>query len=164
MVAPIFLTHNGKAHSISEWARIVGMYEATLRWRLDSGWDVARALETPVGSVVPKPPVPRHEPPRPTCDVDPEAWLLQVLADKRKNTSIVYLAACLYEAVKAGVWPLTLSDLARRTGSHRRTLQRMLPKLEYCGHVRTVTVHATRVDIILVDKSAPAEPALMAAQ
>lgn len=42
------LTHNGKIHTLAEWAIITGLNEETLRSRLSRGWSVEKALTTPV--------------------------------------------------------------------------------------------------------------------
>jgi hypothetical protein len=39
------VTHNGKTQTISAWAKERGMAYSCLLYRLDNGWDVARALE-----------------------------------------------------------------------------------------------------------------------
>lgn len=159
-----WITHEGKTHSMTEWARIRGMSECTLKYRLNSGWDVARALDVPVGSIKPKPPTPLKLPPLTPCTIDPDKWLRQVWDDPRRNSTLWMIAGAIYWSVKDGLWPMSVSDLARAVGVDRRSLQRMLPKLEHCGHVEVRYVHPNRVDIILIDKSAPAEPALMAAE
>lgn len=40
------IEYNGEKHSISEWARIVGISQATLSHRILNGWDVEKALFT----------------------------------------------------------------------------------------------------------------------
>ena len=42
------LEHNGKAQSIADWARDLGCNSSVLHQRLFRGWDIARALGTPV--------------------------------------------------------------------------------------------------------------------
>lgn len=44
----IVLTYNGETHTQAEWARIVGIKYSTLQRRILDGWDVERALMTPV--------------------------------------------------------------------------------------------------------------------
>ena len=39
------LAVEGKAHTISEWARISGIGKTTIRGRLKRGWSAARAVE-----------------------------------------------------------------------------------------------------------------------
>ena len=41
------LTHRGVTATIGEWARRLGISDAVIRGRLDRGWSVERALETP---------------------------------------------------------------------------------------------------------------------
>lgn len=40
----------GQTHSVTEWARIAGMRKQTLHSRLAGGWDIEKALRTPVQS------------------------------------------------------------------------------------------------------------------
>ena len=42
------LSYKGKIQTISQWAREIGMKEETLRTRLNLGWDVEKALTTPI--------------------------------------------------------------------------------------------------------------------
>ena len=42
------LKFNGEQHSISDWAKKLGMSHATIRLLLQQGWSVADALSTPV--------------------------------------------------------------------------------------------------------------------
>jgi hypothetical protein len=42
------LTHRGVTMTVAEWARAVGLGYPTLQHRLQLGWSVARALESPV--------------------------------------------------------------------------------------------------------------------
>ena len=42
------VTYNGKTHTITEWAQIVGIKQPTLRKRLRNGWSIERALTTPL--------------------------------------------------------------------------------------------------------------------
>ena len=41
------LTHNGITQSIGKWAKNRGISPSTLRYRLETGWTVRDALETP---------------------------------------------------------------------------------------------------------------------
>jgi hypothetical protein len=41
------LTFKGKTQTVSEWAREVGLRKNALLYRLESGWDLERALTTP---------------------------------------------------------------------------------------------------------------------
>ena len=43
---------NGETHTISEWSRMLGIKEATLRKRLKSGWSVEEAFNTSVRGVI----------------------------------------------------------------------------------------------------------------
>lgn len=38
------LTHKGETHKLSEWARLLGINQSTLLYRLRRGWSVERAL------------------------------------------------------------------------------------------------------------------------
>ena len=49
------LIHNGIDMCMSEWATVVGISPAALNWRINNGWDVARALTTKRGKTGPKP-------------------------------------------------------------------------------------------------------------
>jgi hypothetical protein len=42
------LTFRGEERSLNQWAEITGIQKATLRYRLNQGWTVARALTEPV--------------------------------------------------------------------------------------------------------------------
>lgn len=42
------LTYDGKTQSISQWARELNIGDGTLRTRLNLGWDVEKALTTPI--------------------------------------------------------------------------------------------------------------------
>ncbi|NVO55098.1 hypothetical protein HW561_04745 [Rhodobacteraceae bacterium B1Z28] len=42
------LTFRGEERSLNEWATITGIQKATLRYRLNQGWSVARTLNEPV--------------------------------------------------------------------------------------------------------------------
>jgi hypothetical protein len=42
------ITHNGISHTLSEWADISNMKPGTLAHRIDSGWGMEEALNTPV--------------------------------------------------------------------------------------------------------------------
>lgn len=44
----VVLEHDGKRLCVSEWARQLGIVEATLRRRLRMGWSIERALTAPV--------------------------------------------------------------------------------------------------------------------
>jgi Fic family protein len=44
-----FITFNNQTHTASQWAKITGIKEATIRYRIiHSNWNVERALTTPV--------------------------------------------------------------------------------------------------------------------
>ena len=43
-----FLKHNGEEHSITGWARKIGVHKVTLQQRLDRGWTIEQALTAPV--------------------------------------------------------------------------------------------------------------------
>ena len=43
----VFLTHNGDTKCLSEWARIYGLVDGTLRDRIKWGWDVSTAITQP---------------------------------------------------------------------------------------------------------------------
>ena len=43
----VYLEYEGEKHTISEWARIVGIKEKTLHCRIERGWSVERAIKTP---------------------------------------------------------------------------------------------------------------------
>lgn len=40
------ITHNGETHTLSQWAKLLGLSEQTLRRRLNSGWSVEKAFTT----------------------------------------------------------------------------------------------------------------------
>lgn len=40
----VFLTYNGETHTIAQWCKIVGSYEARLSWRYKQGWPVEEIL------------------------------------------------------------------------------------------------------------------------
>jgi hypothetical protein len=42
------LTYNGKTQCMADWAREMGIRRDTLRYRLQRGWSVEKALTTPV--------------------------------------------------------------------------------------------------------------------
>lgn len=42
------ITHNNVSHTLSEWAEIANMQPGTLAYRLKSGWDMEKALKTPI--------------------------------------------------------------------------------------------------------------------
>lgn len=44
----VHLTHNGKTMTVAEWAREIGVKDATLRSRLKAGWSIERVLTTPI--------------------------------------------------------------------------------------------------------------------
>lgn len=44
----IIITYRGETHTQAEWARIMGIKYSTLQQRLLDGWDVEKALTTPV--------------------------------------------------------------------------------------------------------------------
>jgi hypothetical protein len=45
----VMLDHNGETRCLSEWAEIKGILAPTLRARINSGWSIYDAIETPVG-------------------------------------------------------------------------------------------------------------------
>lgn len=45
---PRLLTHNGKTLPMSTWAKLRGMSVQCLTSRINAGWDVAAAIDTPV--------------------------------------------------------------------------------------------------------------------
>lgn len=45
-----YITYNGEKHTITEWARIYGLSENALVHRVQRGWDIERALHTPIAS------------------------------------------------------------------------------------------------------------------
>lgn len=42
-----YLTYNGETHTITEWGRITGIPQMTIRRRVNLGWDAEQALTTP---------------------------------------------------------------------------------------------------------------------
>ena len=40
---------NGVRRTLTEWARVYGLKESVVNWRVNNGWDVVQALTTPVG-------------------------------------------------------------------------------------------------------------------
>lgn len=40
----VFFTYNGETHTMAQWAKIVGSYEARLSWRYKQGWPVEEIL------------------------------------------------------------------------------------------------------------------------
>jgi hypothetical protein len=48
MPKSILITFKGRKQSISAWARECGMNHQALRWRLQNGWSIEKALTTPV--------------------------------------------------------------------------------------------------------------------
>lgn len=46
----VLITHGGVTRCISEWARIIGVTREALRNRLNKGWSVCDAIETPFKS------------------------------------------------------------------------------------------------------------------
>ena len=42
------ITYNGETHTITEWARIYGLSENGLVHRINRGWEIERALTTPM--------------------------------------------------------------------------------------------------------------------
>jgi endogenous inhibitor of DNA gyrase (YacG/DUF329 family) len=43
------LTHNGESRTIAEWAKVCGLSDTAIRYRLNQGWDIGRILGTPRG-------------------------------------------------------------------------------------------------------------------
>lgn len=43
-----YLTYNGLAKSMAEWAEIAGIHPKVLQMRLNKGWDIKKALTRPV--------------------------------------------------------------------------------------------------------------------
>ena len=163
MGGPRQIIARGQSRCIRDWSKIVGINEATIASRLKVGWTVEDALSIPARAVV-KPFVPRDLPPPPPCTVDPDAWLMQVWNDPRRCGRVFELAFAVHLAVKRGMWPLSVSDIGREANMHRRTIQRLIPALEHCGHVQRSYACQCRVDIILIDKSAPPAPLAIAAE
>lgn len=52
--AGVMITHDGRTLCLSDWARKVGITEASLRWRLENGWPLERALTAARGKTGPK--------------------------------------------------------------------------------------------------------------
>lgn len=44
----INITFNGKTKIMADWAKLYGIKQGTLRSRINNGWGIRRALETPV--------------------------------------------------------------------------------------------------------------------
>lgn len=44
----VYLTYNGETKTVSQWARDVGIKRDTLAARINRGWDIGKALYTPV--------------------------------------------------------------------------------------------------------------------
>lgn len=44
----ILITYNGETHTLPEWSTITGIKQATLRYRMGSGWDIYEVMNTPV--------------------------------------------------------------------------------------------------------------------
>lgn len=44
-----YLTHNGETHTLSEWARIVGINASSMHYRLKK-WGIEKALSTPANT------------------------------------------------------------------------------------------------------------------
>lgn len=42
------LTFDGQTRSISEWARVIGIQDGTIRYRLKKGWSIEQALTAPL--------------------------------------------------------------------------------------------------------------------
>jgi hypothetical protein len=43
-----YLTYQNQTHTISEWADITGIKYGTLNSRIQRGWDIDRAINTPI--------------------------------------------------------------------------------------------------------------------
>lgn len=41
----VYITYEGETHTMSEWARILGMSYSKLKWRLYSGWPIEKRLK-----------------------------------------------------------------------------------------------------------------------
>lgn len=78
---------------------------------------------------------------------DPDVWLETVAADKRISGFAFTLAWVIARSIRAGRWPLTVSDLARIAGRERRTVQRSFIPLEHCRFVRRRHVSACSCEI-----------------
>ena len=48
----VYIEYNGESHTISEWSTITGIPYATLRKRLNDGWDINRIFNTPVNDYI----------------------------------------------------------------------------------------------------------------
>ncbi len=48
------ISHDGETLCITEWAERLGISRASIQWRLDNGWTVARALTEPRGRFGPR--------------------------------------------------------------------------------------------------------------
>ncbi len=48
------LAVNGETHHMNEWARILGVSQSSLSWRVQSGWSDADAILTPFGEKRPR--------------------------------------------------------------------------------------------------------------
>jgi hypothetical protein len=44
----LYYEHNGENHTLYDWAKITGKTHNQLRNRIRLGWDIERALNTPV--------------------------------------------------------------------------------------------------------------------
>ena len=42
------ITHNGEEHCLAEWCEILNLNYTTISGRLNKGWSVERAFETPI--------------------------------------------------------------------------------------------------------------------
>ena len=43
-----YITYNGETKTISQWADVIGIKKGTLWNRMERGWDIEKALTTPV--------------------------------------------------------------------------------------------------------------------
>nr|DAY71092.1 MAG TPA: PVL ORF-50-like family [Caudoviricetes sp.] len=48
----VYVEYNGESHTISEWSMITGIPYATLRKRLNDGWDIDKIFNTPVNDYI----------------------------------------------------------------------------------------------------------------